>query len=162
MSLARLSPVRMLAIVPLVLALAVTMFAGYTVSPAAPKAHAALVSQARAESAVDWARSRKGSPYSYGADGPHRFDCSGLTRWVYARVGKSLPHSSSRQVSRVDRVWHRRNVRRGDLVFFTSRGSVYHVAIYAGHGYIWHAPYSGTRVRRDHIWTGNVFYGRVR
>ena len=74
MSHARMSPVRMLAIVPLVLALAVTMFAGYTVSPAAPKAHAALVSKAKAENAVDWARSRKGSPYSYGADGPHRRD----------------------------------------------------------------------------------------
>ena len=60
------------------------------------------------------------------------------------------------------RIFHRSNVRRGDLVFFTSRGSVYHVAIYAGHGYIWHAPYSGARVRRDHIWTSSVFYGRVR
>ena len=41
-------------------------------------------------------------------------------------------------------------------------GGVYHVAIYAGHGYIWHAPHSGTRVRRDHIWTRSVFFGRVK
>ena len=48
----------------------------------------------------------------------------------------------------------RSNARRGDLVFFYGDGGVYHVAIYAGHGYIWHAPYSGTRVRRDHIYVG--------
>ena len=161
MSLARLSPVRMLAIVPLVLALAVTMFAGYTVSPAAPKAHAALVSQARAESAVDWARSRKGSPYSYGADGPHRFDCSGLTRWVYGKVGKYLPHSSSAQVSETTRI-SRDNRRRGDLVFFYSRSGVYHVAIYTGRGDVWHAPQAGERVHREHIWTSRVFYGRLK
>jgi tight adherence protein C len=53
-------------------------------------------------------------------------------------------------------------ISRGDLVFFSSRGGIYHVAIYAGHNRIWHAPYSGTRVRRDKIWSGNVFFGRVR
>jgi len=161
MSLARLSPVRMLAIVPLVLALSVTMFAGYTISPAAPKAHAALVSKARAESAVDWARSRKGSPYSYGADGPHRFDCSGLTRWVYGKVGKYLPHSSSAQVDKTKRI-SRDNRRRGDLVFFYSRSGVYHVAIYAGRGDVWHASQPGVPVKRTDIWTSRVFYGRLK
>jgi cell wall-associated NlpC family hydrolase len=158
---ARMSPVRMLAIVPLVLALAVTMFAGYTVSPAAPKAHAALVSKVKAENAVDWARSRKGSPYSYGADGPHRFDCSGLTRWVYGKVGKYLPHSSSAQVSKTKRI-SRDNRRRGDLVFFYSRSGVYHVAIYAGRGDVWHASQPGVPVKRTDIWTSRVFYGRLK
>jgi cell wall-associated NlpC family hydrolase len=161
MSLARLSPVRTLAIVPLVLALAVTMFAGYTVSPAAPKAHAALMTKAKAETAVDWARSRKGSPYSYGADGPHRFDCSGLTRWVYGKVGKYLPHSSSAQVSKTKRI-SRVNRRRGDLVFFYSGSGVYHVSIYAGHGYVWHASQPGVPVKRAKIWTSQVFYGRLK
>jgi cell wall-associated NlpC family hydrolase len=161
MSHARTSPVRLLAIVPLVLALALTMFAGYTISPAAPKAHAALVTKAKAESAVDWARSRKGSPYSYGADGPHRFDCSGLTRWVYGKVGKYLPHSSSAQVDRTKRV-SRDNRRRGDLVFFYSRSGVYHVAIYAGRGDVWHASQPGVPVKRTDIWTSRVFYGRLK
>ena len=95
----RLPAARLLTIVPIVLALAFTMFAGYTLSPATPKASAALISAAKADSAVDWARTRKGSPYGYGSDGPHRFDCSGLTRWAFAKVGKWLPHSSSAQVS---------------------------------------------------------------
>ena len=157
----RLSPVRMLAIVPLVLTLAVTMFAGYTVSPATPKANAALISKARAENAVDWARSRRGSPYRYGADGPHRFDCSGLTRWVYSRVGKYLPHSSSAQVRKTERI-RRDHRRRGDLVFFYSGGGVYHVGIYAGRGYIWHASQPGVPVKKVKIWTSQVFYGRPR
>ena len=160
MSHARTSPVRMLASLPLVIALAVTMFAGFTISPMTPEANA-VITASKGEHVVDWARTRKGSPYSYGADGPHRFDCSGLTRWVFARVGKSLPHSSSAQVSHTKRIG-KDNRRRGDLVFFYSGGGVYHVAIYAGHGYVWQASRPGTPVKRVHIWTSQVFYGRVR
>jgi cell wall-associated NlpC family hydrolase len=153
-------PARLLAAVGLILGLTFTMFSFTTVGPATSGA-SAFTTAAKANLAADWARSRRGSPYQYGATGPHRFDCSGLTRWVYARVGKSLPHSSSAQVGDVNRI-SRSNARRGDLVFFYGYGGVYHVGIYAGHGYVWHAPHSGTRVRRDHIWTRSVFFGRVR
>ena len=37
------------------------------------------------------AASKKGAPYRYGADGPRRFDCSGYTKWVFARVGPHRP-----------------------------------------------------------------------
>ena len=161
MSTSRLAPARLLTSVSLVLALVAGMFLVTTVGPTTRSA-SAVVSAARAGSALQWAKTRKGSPYRYGADGPHRFDCSGLTRWAYARVGKWLPHSSSRQAHRVHRIYHRSNARRGDLVFFYGYGGIYHVGIYAGHGYVWHAPHSGTRVHRNHIWTHHVFYGRVR
>jgi cell wall-associated NlpC family hydrolase len=151
---------RFLTIGGLVLTLTAALFAGSVASPATPRA-SAVVSAATSQNALAWARSRKGSPYHYGSDGPHRFDCSGLTRWVYARVGKSLPHSSAAQANRVKRI-KRSNARRGDLVFFYHNGGVYHVAIFAGHGRVWHAPHSGARVRRQHIWTSNVFFGRVR
>ena len=160
MSATRFAPARLLTTFALVLGLAFSLFAFSAVGPTTRRA-SAMISAEKGNAAVDWARSRKGSPYQYGAMGPRRFDCSGLTRWVYARVGKSLPHSSSAQTGRVQRI-KRSNARRGDLVFFSGGGGVYHVAIFAGHGYIWHAPYSGTRVRRDHIWTKNVFFGRVR
>jgi cell wall-associated NlpC family hydrolase len=156
----RYAPVRLLTIAGLVFTLALTLFAGSVVSPNAPKA-SAMVSAQRAGNALDWAKTRKGSPYRYGAMGPGRFDCSGLTRWAYKRVGKTLPHSSSAQARKAKRV-SRRNAHRGDLVFFHSRGGIYHVAIYAGHGRVWHSPYSGTRVRRDKIWTSRVSFGRVR
>lgn len=156
----RIVPTRLLTIGSLVVALTATLFTGSIMSPATTSA-SAMVTSARADHAADWARTRKGSPYRYGAMGPHRFDCSGLTRWAYKRVGKSLPHSSSAQANRVHRI-SRSHARRGDLVFFSSHGGVYHVGIYAGHNRIWHAPYSGTRVRRERIWTHSVFFGRVR
>jgi cell wall-associated NlpC family hydrolase len=156
----RFAPARLLTVAGLVLTLAATMFAGSVASPTIPRA-SAMISASTGDHAVDWARSRKGSPYRYGADGPHRFDCSGLTRWVYKRLGKTLPHSSSAQARRVRHI-KRTHARRGDLVFFYSHGSIYHVAIFAGHHRIWHAPHSGTRVRLDRIWTRHFFIGRVR
>jgi len=151
---------RFLTIGGLLITLTAALFAGSAASPATPRASAA-VSAATSHNALAWARSRKGSPYHYGSDGPRRFDCSGLTRWVYARVGKSLPHSSAAQANKVKHI-KRSNARRGDLVFFYDNGGVYHVGIFAGRGRVWHAPHSGTRVHREHIWTRNVFFGRVR
>jgi cell wall-associated NlpC family hydrolase len=157
----RLAPARLLTIAALVLALAGAMLVGSAAGPATPRA-SALVSASVADHAADLARSRKGSPYSYGATGPHRFDCSGLTRWVYRHLGKRLPHSAAAQAHRVKHIKRYRAVR-GDLVFFYGGGGVYHVAIYDGRGQgIWHAPYPGARVRRDKIWTSRVFFGRVR
>ena len=160
MSATRFAPVRLLSTFALVLGLAFGLFAFSAVGPTTSGASAVITAQ-KGNAAVDWARSRKGSPYAYGATGPHRFDCSGLTRWVFGHLGKSLPHSSSAQAGKVKRI-SRSNARRGDLVFFYGGGGIYHVAIYAGQGYIWHAPYSGTRVRRDHIWSSSHFFGRVR
>jgi cell wall-associated NlpC family hydrolase len=161
MSASRSALLRLLTSGGLLVSLVASFVVGSVASPAIPRA-SAVVTAATANHAADWARSRKGSPYGYGAIGPHRFDCSGLTRWVYKRVGKTLPHSSSAQASKVQRI-KRSNARRGDLVFFYgSGGGVFHVGIYAGHGRVWHAPYSGTRVRRDHIWTSRVFFGRVK
>ncbi|HWJ11187.1 MAG TPA: NlpC/P60 family protein [Nocardioides sp.] len=105
------------------------------------------------------ARSRAGSPYVYGATGPHAFDCSGLTQWVYRKVGKRLPRTSDAQAGAVRRV---RKPRRGDLVFFHNGGNVYHVGIYAGHHKIWHASRPGHPVAKESIWASSVFYGRVR
>ena len=151
---------RLLTIGGLLVTLSAALFAGSAASPATPRA-SAVVSAARSQDALAWARSRKGSPYHYGSAGPRRFDCSGLTEWAYARVGKSLPHSAAGQARKVKRI-KRSHARRGDLVFFYNSGGVYHVAIFAGHGRVWHAPHTGTRVHRQRIWTSNVFFGRVR
>lgn len=105
--------------------------------------------------------SRRGSPYVYGATGPHRFDCSGLTLWTFRHFHRHLPHSAAAQYGRVHhvRASHRRV---GDLVFFHDGGGIYHVAIYAGHNRIWHAPYPGQHVKLERLWTSAVYYGRVR
>lgn len=111
------------------------------------------------ERAIRAARTRAGRPYVYGAAGPGAFDCSGLVQWSFRKAGKNLPRTSGAQVGATRRVAH---PRRGDLVFFTNGGSVYHVGIYAGNNTLWHSSRPGTPVRKDRIWTSSVFYGRVR
>lgn len=120
---------------------------------------AAKVAARRGERVIAKARSRAGDPYRYGAAGPNAFDCSGLVQWSYRQVGKRLPRTSGAQAGATRRIAH---PRRGDLVFFTSGGHVYHVGIYAGNHTIWHASRPGVPVRKERIWTGSVFYGRVR
>ena len=89
----------------------------------------------RPSRALKTARRYLGVPYRYGGSTPRGFDCSGYTRYV-------------------------RYPKPGDLVFFHSRGRVYHVGIYAGNRYVYHAPRPGQRVKREHIWTRSVTYGR--
>jgi cell wall-associated NlpC family hydrolase len=130
---------------------------GVGISPARPS-----VSAGAGVRAVRIAATRRGAPYQWGAVGPRRFDCSGLTMWVYARMGKRLPRTAAQQYAATVHIpsWARRP---GDLVFFkTGSGYVHHVGIYAGAGMIWHAPHSGDHVRRARLWTRSVWYGRVR
>ena len=44
-------------------------------------------------------------------------------------------------------------MRPGDLIFVDG---VSHVGIYAGFGYIWHAPHTGARVRLSLIWDAQL------
>jgi cell wall-associated NlpC family hydrolase len=130
------------------------------------RVHALQLKQRKAINAkyhriIKVARNQFGDPYRYGAAGPSAFDCSGYTLFVYAKAtGKSLPHLASGQY-RMGRHISRAQARPGDLVFFHSGGSIYHAAIYAGHGDVYHSPHSGTVVQRDPIWTSSVYYARI-
>ncbi|MER5437614.1 C40 family peptidase [Streptomyces sp. NPDC002790] len=131
--------------------------AGLTVPGAASDASAATASV----KALHVAASKKGAPYKWGAAGPHRFDCSGLTLYSFKRAGKKLPRTAAQQYNRTKHI-SRSHRTRGDLVFFRSGRSIYHVGIYAGKGRIWHSPKTGAKVRLERIWTNSVLYGRVR
>ena len=72
-----------------------------------------------------------GSNYRYGATGPNKFDCSGLTQYVYRKVGISLPRTSRAQ-SQVGTPVSFNNLRKGDLVYFGN--GISHVGIYMGGG----------------------------
>lgn len=113
--------------------------------------------------ALGVAASKAGSPYQWGAEGPHRFDCSGLTLYSFGKAGRKLPRTAAAQYGSTRHVTASAR-RKGDLVFFhggSSAASVYHVGIYAGNGKIWHAPKTGARVRLERIWSSSVWYGRV-
>jgi cell wall-associated NlpC family hydrolase len=113
-----------------------------------------------ATKALQVAASKKGSPYRYGATGPYRFDCSGLTLYSFKKAGKTLPRTAAQQYNKTRHI-SPGSRRAGDLVFFHYGSSVYHVGIYAGHGKIWHAPRTGDVVKLEKIWTRGVWYGRV-
>ena len=107
------------------------------------------------------AAAQKGDPYRYGAAGPNAFDCSGLTSYSFRKAGVRIPRTSSAQRGATRRI-PASAARPGDLVFFHSGGSIYHVGFYAGGHQVLHSPYNGTRVRKERIWTPAVSYGRIR
>ncbi|MBD5278443.1 MAG: CHAP domain-containing protein [Bacteroides sp.] len=77
------------------------------------------------------ARSHLGKRYSRGSKGPNAFDCSGFSSYVYRQFGYNLSPSSSDQYNQGEKV-DRKELRKGDLVFFKGRslkGGVGHVGI---------------------------------
>jgi cell wall-associated NlpC family hydrolase len=110
---------------------------------------------------VEIARKQIGDSYIPGASGPHGFDCSGLTRFVYQQAADiSLPHYSRAQYGKVKKV-SRANAQPGDLVFFFE-GGAHHVGIYIGDGKMIDAPGRGDKVRVSPTtgsWWGRTFTG---
>ncbi len=94
-----------------------------------------------------------GVPYRWGGDSTvSGFDCSGLTRVVYGLNGLELPRTSGEQWQ-AGRPLKPGELRRGDLVFFATRGGsrVSHVGIYLGKDDFLHAPRPGSRIRVDSL-----------
>ncbi|WP_416276426.1 peptidoglycan hydrolase RipC [Mycolicibacterium sp. J2] len=94
--------------------------------------------------AVQAALTRIGSPYSWGAEGPGAFDCSGLVKWAFQQAGISLPHSSYAQAAGGQPV-STDQMQPGDVISYYSDAS--HVGIYIGDGMMVHASTFGVPVR---------------
>ena len=108
----------------------------------------------KAERAVRFALDEVGVPYSWGGESPETgFDCSGLVRWAYGRVGIDLPHNSYALYSTGRRV-RESGVEPGDILFFEGLG---HVGIYLGRGRMVHAPQTGRNV--EVVRLGATTYG---
>lgn len=65
------------------------------------------------------ARKHLGKPYRHGMKGPNAFDCSGFSSYVYKQFGINLSPASRMQCTQGRKV-DRKELREGDLVFFTS------------------------------------------
>jgi len=95
------------------------------------------------ERAVRHALGMLGTPYRWGGERPETgFDCSGLVRWAYGRVGVELPHNSYALYGTGRRVRESR-LEPGDVLFFEGLG---HVGLYAGNGRMVHSPETGRSV----------------
>ena len=83
---------------------------------------------------IDFAAKFLGTRYILGATGPKAFDCSGFTGYIYKSVGIKLNRTSRMQYTQGRKV-SIKDLRPGDLLFFSSRGSgrgnVGHVAMVA-------------------------------
>lgn len=80
---------------------------------------------------LDEAHKHIGTKYVWGANGPNAFDCSGYTSYVYKQLGYQISRTSKQQYKEGTTV-DRDQLKKGDLVFFTRRGSgnnVGHVGI---------------------------------
>jgi cell wall-associated NlpC family hydrolase len=110
--------------------------------------------------AVAEAAKMTGKPYVFGAAGPNAFDCSGLTQYVFRKLGINLPHYADAQ-QHYGRAIAQSAARPGDLIFFRSGTYAYHVAIYAGNGYMYDAPTPGQSVGRHRIWSNSYVVRRL-
>jgi cell wall-associated NlpC family hydrolase len=81
--------------------------------------------------AVAFALAQRGKPYRWAAEGPHAFDCSGLTWAAWRSAGVAIPRTAAGQLAGLPRV--RGQLRPGDLLIYRSNGpSRRHVAMMAG------------------------------
>lgn len=125
-----------------------TLFAGAGL--ALPEKAEAAWSAKKANAILNTAKRHLGKPYKIGASTSttRHFDCSSFVKYAYGKHGIKLPRSSKQQ-SKAGVYVARKNLKKGDLVFFdvsSKRKGIDHVAIYAGNGQLLHTYKVGVGV----------------
>ena len=123
----------------------------------------------RVEAMIGYAWNQTGSSYTWGGAGPYDqgFDCSGLVLQSLYAAGLDpqpinvIKHAwpSYRTSQELYAYPHFQHVplaqrQRGDLIFYTTSGTVTHVAIYLGDDLIVHTDWMGRPARMQHITAG--------
>ena len=141
------------------LALVVVAFAlaGSLVPVSSPAPTEAATTQAGA--IVSFARDQLGKPWSYGAIGLRKYDCSGLVYRAYYEKGLLNKIGGSRKTARGYYLWFkerglasRTNPRKGDLVVW---GSGSHIGIYIGDGKAISTLSNGVKIHGVHAVTAS-------
>ncbi len=92
----------------------------------------------RAQDIIDYARSLQDvTKYVFGGqEAPYRTDCSGWVQHIYRKFGVNLPRTS-RDQARIGTPVSLHYLKKGDLMFFSTRGDkvITHVGIYLGNHY---------------------------
>ena len=87
---------------------------------------------------INLAKSKIGMPYVYGAEGPKKFDCTGLTYYLFKEVMKvTLKRSAASQghdFSKFNKIESYSNLKAGDIIAFDFKqdGTCDHVGFYIG------------------------------
>jgi len=116
-------------------------------TPTPPPDDKAKTTKAARDEIVRVARAHLGAPYVWGGASPAGFDCSGFVKYVYGRVGVSLPHGAVAQFKHGSSVL-RAELKPGDVVFFDR---LRHNGIYVGDGRFVHATQSGDVVKLSRL-----------
>jgi hypothetical protein len=97
-----------------------------------------MAAQDPQQAVVDIAKSYEGFPYVFGAEGPNKFDCSGLIYWVFKEAGELPRIGGSRMGAKSYLRWfvargrwskNESDARPGDLVIWKDG---HHIGIYLG------------------------------
>lgn len=86
-----------------------------------------------AATVVAFLKAQLGDAYIMGATGPNAWDCSSLVQAAYRQVGIDLPRVSQDQSVAGTQVGTS-NLQVGDILYWGSAGSAYHVGVYIGDG----------------------------
>lgn len=99
------------------------------------------------QAVINLAKQQLGKPYKWGGKGPSVFDCSGLMYYVFMNAtgknigGWTVPQESAGRQVAVSQL------QAGDLVFWGSHGTTYHVGLYLGNNQYIDAPNPGQSVQ---------------
>jgi cell wall-associated NlpC family hydrolase len=86
-----------------------------------------------AAAVIAFVKAQIGDAYVSGGTGPNSWDCSGLVQAAFKQVGVNLPRVSQDQSTAGTQV-SLSNLQPGDILYWGSAGSAYHVAVYVGDG----------------------------
>ncbi|MFI6298116.1 C40 family peptidase [Nonomuraea sp. NPDC050790] len=113
------------------------------------------------EKALAYAMDKRGTPYVWGGTGRRGYDCSGLMLRAYESAGIELPRTAAQQYSAFSRKIAWKDLKPGDLVFFSGLG---HVGMISKPGHMVHAPRTGDVVKEEKLssWRRRAFVGAVR
>lgn len=96
---------------------------------------------------ITLAKTEIGKPYVWGGKGPNSFDCSGLMYYVFLHAaGVNIGGYTGVQQNAGTRV-SLSALKPGDILFWSSNGSVYHDALYIGNNQYIAAPEPGENVK---------------
>lgn len=100
---------------------------------------------------ISTAKKMLGKPYILGNEGPNSFDCSGLVYYCLKAAGSNRGRYNARgyaAVSDWDKITSMSKLKKGDLLFFYTKGThtISHVGIYIGDGMMIDASFSNSKV----------------
>ncbi|MCI1659487.1 MAG: LysM peptidoglycan-binding domain-containing protein [Lactobacillus delbrueckii] len=119
-------------------------------APTASTLTATTTASASTSAITSYALTFLGVPYVWGGTTPSGFDCSGLVQYVYSHFGINLGRTTYTQQYAGTKI-SVASAQAGDLYFWGSYGSAYHVAIALGGGQYVMAPAPG-----QNVMTGSV------